>query len=94
MFLRCGGIKAEFDDHTDEIDLILLNAANANYNGLNTNREVVIDEYYAKLPSFRKQLEAPFILFHEKKSTLYSFGGYSDGKALSSISYVVVFYNS
>merc|ERR1712113_427941 len=85
MFLRCGGIKAEFDDHCNEIDLMLFNSANCNYNGLHLNREVVIDAYYTKLPSFRKELEAPYILFHEKKSTLYSFGGYSDGKALSVI---------
>merc|ERR1712176_318681 len=85
MFLRCGGIKAEFDDHTNEIDLILFNSANCNYDGLHLNREVVIDAYYTKLPSFRKELEAPYILFHESRANLYSFGGYSDGKALSVI---------
>jgi len=86
MFLRCGGIRAEFDEHTSDIDLFLFNAANANADNLHFDRDCVIDCYYAKLPSFRKELESPFILFSNRRSSLYSFGGYNDGKALTNIS--------
>eukprot|EP01084_Bolivina_argentea_P319184 553625_1 len=80
LFVRCGGVKAEFDDHTNEIDLILFNAANCNYNGINNQREIVIDSYHQKLPSFRKTLESPHIIFDKKRSSLLQIGGYSDGK--------------
>ena len=85
LFFRCGGIKAEFDDHTDEIDMILFNTANCNYNGLNKDRDVVIDAYHQKLPKFRKTMESPFMIFNQKRSTLYAFGGYCDGKAFTTI---------
>eukprot|EP01084_Bolivina_argentea_P017839 33273_1 len=85
LFLRCGGIKSEFDDHTNEIDLILFNSVNCNYNGLNKDVRIIIDAYYQKLPSFRKTMESPYIIYNQKKQTLYSFGGYCDGKALSTI---------
>ena len=86
LFFRCGGIKAEFDDHTDEIDMILFNTANCNYNGLNKDRDIIIDAYYQKLPKFRSTMESPFMLFNRQRSTLYAFGGYCDGKALTTIS--------
>eukprot|EP00484_Ammonia_sp_Unknown_P018353 CAMPEP_0197037280 /NCGR_PEP_ID=MMETSP1384-20130603/14531_1 /TAXON_ID=29189 /ORGANISM="Ammonia sp." /LENGTH=598 /DNA_ID=CAMNT_0042467561 /DNA_START=90 /DNA_END=1886 /DNA_ORIENTATION=- len=85
LFFRCGGLKAEFDDRTDEIDMILFNTANCNYNGLEKQRDIVIDAYYQKLPSFRNSLEEPFMTFNRKRSTLYAFGGYHDGKALTTI---------
>lgn len=85
LFLRCGGVKAEFDDHTDEIDLILFNTANCNYDGLNNDRDVILDAYYQKLPSFRNSMESPYMIFNKKKSSLYAFGGYHDGKALTTI---------
>eukprot|EP01084_Bolivina_argentea_P319185 553626_1 len=87
MFLRCGGIKAEFDDHTSEIDMFLFNSANCNYEGYDSNRDVIIDAYHTRLPPFRNTMESPFIMWdQENKSKLLSFGGYCDGKAFTTIS--------
>lgn len=88
LLFRCGGIGAEFDDRSDAVDLVLFNSANCNLGGTGMHR-VAVDAFHCTLPSFRKCRESPFVLFNEDRSSLMAFGGYHDGKALRTISYLL-----